>query len=73
MAKKKSVGPTARQSQPIDTASDMSTASPESAMYDPSYDEIAQVAYRRFLERGCEHGGDFDDWLEAERDLRARR
>ncbi len=39
----------------------------------PSYDEIAEEAYRRYLRRGGEHGRDFDDWLEAERELRSRR
>ena len=38
----------------------------------PSYEEIAEAAYRRYLERGGEHGRDFDDWLEAERSLRRR-
>ena len=39
----------------------------------PGYDEIAQEAYRRYLQRGGDHGHDFDDWLEAERELRSRR
>jgi hypothetical protein len=38
----------------------------------PSAEEIAEAAYRRYLERGGEHGRDFDDWLEAERSLRSR-
>lgn len=39
---------------------------------DPSFEEIAEAAYRRYLSRGGGHGRDFDDWLEAERDLRSR-
>ena len=39
----------------------------------PSVDEIAEAAYHRFLSRGGSHGGDFDDWVEAERELRSRR
>ena len=44
-------------------------------MTDPSDDqalmqEIARRAYARFCDRGCTHGGDVDDWLEAERDVR---
>jgi hypothetical protein len=31
---------------------------------------IAQRAYRRFEERGYEHGHDVEDWLEAEQELR---
>src|SRR5687768_6949881 len=29
--------------------------------------QVAMVAYHRFLARGAVHGGDVDDWLEAER------
>lgn len=32
--------------------------------------DIRRRAYQRYLERGGEHGADFDDWLAAERDLR---
>lgn len=35
----------------------------------PTHDEIAEAAYRRYLSRGGGHGQDFDDWLEAEREL----
>ena len=35
--------------------------------------EIAEAAYLRFIDRGARHGSDFDDWVEAERDLSARR
>jgi hypothetical protein len=40
---------------------------------DPTYDEIAAAAYQRYLQRGGTDGRDFDDWLEAERELKARR
>lgn len=39
---------------------------------EPSYDEIARVAYERYLRRGGTDGQDFDDWLAAERELRQR-
>jgi len=39
----------------------------------PSDEEIRARAYERYLERGGEPGGDFDDWLEAEKDLKATR
>ena len=57
----------------IDTAADMRVAGDiDSATgRTPSYEEIAEAAYRRYLERGGEHGRDFDDWVEAERTLRA--
>jgi hypothetical protein len=35
----------------------------------PSHDAIATRAYELFLERGGDHGRDFDDWLAAEREL----
>jgi hypothetical protein len=49
-------------------ASDAGSLAPE-----PSYDEIAHAAYQRYLARGGTDGRDFDDWLEAERELRGTR
>lgn len=40
---------------------------------EPSEHDIRTRAYMRYLERGGRHGSDFDDWLEAERDLKGRR
>ena len=39
----------------------------------PTFDEIAEAAYHRYLRRGGGDGQDFDDWVEAERELRSRR
>jgi hypothetical protein len=39
----------------------------------PTADEIAQAAYQRYLSRGGQHGSDFDDWIEAERELTRQR
>ena len=36
----------------------------------PNEDDIRVRAYQRYLERGAGHGADFDDWLEAEKDLK---
>ncbi len=36
----------------------------------PTADDIRVRAYHRYLERGGGHGMDFEDWLEAERELR---
>ena len=33
-------------------------------------DDIRVRAYHRYLERGAGDGADFDDWLEAEKDLK---
>ena len=57
---------------PIDTAADMSGAT-HTDPGNPAYDEIAVAAYHRYLGRGGQDGGDFDDWVEAERELRSRR
>ena len=38
----------------------------------PTYDEIANAAYQRYLSRGGSDGLDLDDWIEAERELRER-
>lgn len=62
----------ALQSGTVDAASDMSTSNADS-FDDPTYDEIAEAAYQRYLQRGGTDGRDFDDWLEAERELKARR
>ena len=42
------------------------------ALREVSAEEIARVAYQLFERRGCEHGHDLEDWLEAERIVRAR-
>lgn len=43
------------------------------ATREPTFEEIAEAAYHRYLKRGGTEGTDFDDWLEAERDLKSRR
>ncbi len=35
----------------------------------PTYEQIAARAYQIYLERGCQHGHDVDDWLQAEYEL----
>jgi hypothetical protein len=32
--------------------------------------DIARRAYELYVARGCEHGHDVDDWVQAERELR---
>ena len=46
---------------------------PASASAPPSDEEIRERAYQRYLERGGHSGNEFDDWVEAERELRTRR
>jgi hypothetical protein len=38
----------------------------------PQHQEIALLAYDYFVQRGCVHGLDLDDWLQAERELLAK-
>jgi len=44
----------------------------ELSPWQPSEDDIRVRAYHRFLERGATHGRAFDDWIEAERELKLR-
>ena len=55
-----------------DTANDMQTQSDRSTPHVPTFEQISEAAYHRYLQRGGQHGHDFDDWLEAERSLRSR-
>jgi Protein of unknown function (DUF2934) len=40
---------------------------------EPSEEDIRMRAYHRYLERGGGQGTDFEDWLEAERELKGQR
>jgi hypothetical protein len=40
---------------------------------EPSEEDIRLRAYHRYLERGGRHGMDFEDWLEAERELKTSK
>jgi hypothetical protein len=50
--------------QPLSVAASMGA--------EPSAEDIRVRAYHRFLERGASQGTDFEDWLEAERELKVR-
>ena len=36
----------------------------------PSEEDIRRRAYQRYVERGGSNGTDFEDWLQAERELK---
>jgi hypothetical protein len=55
--------PKARRSQAVTT----STGS------GPSEEDIRRRAYQRYVDRGGKHGMDFEDWLQAERELKKSR
>lgn len=61
---------TVTATEPIGSADDRARAAHAGG---PTHDEIAEAAYQRYLKRGTGHGSDFDDWIEAERQLRERR
>ena len=39
----------------------------------PTEEDIRVRAYHRYLERGGGDGMDFEDWLEAERELKSQK
>jgi len=82
MAKRATRSTTPKSSNsPVDQASEISNFSDMGGSYtrndsmasEPSEEEIRMRAYRRYLERGGGDGRDFDDWLEAERELKQTR
>ena len=54
---------------------DASSGAPraDSMSSEPSEEAIRLRAYHRYLERGGSHGMEFEDWLDAERELKGRR
>ena len=44
-----------------------------SGIHEPTQDEIQLRAHEIHMQRGGEHGNDFDDWLQAELELKAER
>ena len=55
-----------------DTATDMPGQGDDRVTSSPTYEQIAEAAYHRYLQRGGQDGHDFDDWIDAERSLRTR-
>ncbi len=45
-------------------------ADSRSMAFEPSEEDIRTRAYHRYLQRGGNQGTDFEDWLEAERELK---
>ncbi|MDD5449483.1 MAG: DUF2934 domain-containing protein [Candidatus Omnitrophica bacterium] len=39
---------------------------------DSLFDEISKLAYQFYVDRGYSHGNDTEDWLRAERIVKAR-
>jgi hypothetical protein len=49
------------------------TSESTSMASEPSEHDIRLRAYQRYLERGGGHGQEFEDWVEAERELRTKK
>ena len=47
------------------------TAKPVTNNVQIPHDRIAKRAYEKWMKRGCPQGTDFQDWVEAEAELRA--
>jgi hypothetical protein len=65
----------ARTEPAADQPQDMGTPDLQSQSMgsEPSEEDVRLRAYQRYLERGGGHGMDFEDWLEAERELKKRK
>ena len=50
-------------------SSSPTTLKPRAAKNQPTQEEIALRAYHIYLERGATPGNEFEDWMEAERQL----
>lgn len=68
--------PRTRTRAPKKAATIVAAAEPEattaSGTVEPSDEDIRVRAYHRYLERGGGHGMDFEDWLEAKRELQGK-
>jgi len=58
---------------PFEATSPADTGASQSRAAQPTEEDIRRRAYHRYLERGGGHGMDFEDWLEAERELKDRK
>ena len=56
--------------EPVNAPVELTTESPSPAPANPR--DVADVAYRRWLDRGCPQGSPEEDWFEAEREVRSR-
>jgi Protein of unknown function (DUF2934) len=61
----------AQQARPKTRRSNAMSVSVSASMgSEPSEEDIRRRAYQRYLDRGGNHGMDFEDWLQAERELK---
>ena len=77
MAKTEAARPKSKRSRtmstdPAEMANDSAIDS-TTMQASPSEEDIRERAYHRYLQRGGGHGLDFEDWLEAERELKSQK
>jgi hypothetical protein len=63
-------------SQQLDQAADQSFGTDNQSLSmgsEPSEEDIRVRAYQKYLERGGDHGRHFEDWVEAETELKTNR
>ena len=71
--KQTSTRPRARKPRMQNAEAIADAAIASAVLPDPTEDDIRMRAYHRYLERGGTDGLAFDDWLEAERELRTKK
>ena len=59
------------RARPASTARKTKTPAAAAAP-EPSIDDIRRRAYERYMERGGKDGWHFDDWIEAEKELKSK-
>ena len=47
------------------------TAQPAGKPVPIPHEKVAMRAYQKWVQRGCTHGHDMQDWVEAEKELRS--
>lgn len=56
-----------------DNAPSMSSGDSDTTLLSLDRDDVPRRAFELYCARGCEDGHDLDDWVSAERELRAVR
>ena len=49
------------------------TSTPATSTTKPACEHVAKRAYEKWLKRGCVHGHDLQDWVEAEKEVMAEQ
>jgi hypothetical protein len=65
--------PLASPAETRDTAAEMHKGGNGNGAATPTFEQIAEAAYHRYLKRGGHDGYDLDDWIAAEQSLRSSR